>query len=108
MSATLLRLGLWIAILVLILYVVAEAFAEQPFAALISVAMLQQALVLAGLLIVAGIVARVLGKGAKVVTKNRCQVCRTPIPPGAMFCRAHLRSILHEEDDKSHMTRVKQ
>jgi hypothetical protein len=107
MSTTLLRLGLWTMILVLALYVIAESYADQPIAEMIPTAMLQQALVLSVLLLVAGIVLRILGKGAKAVRKNRCQVCRTPIPPGAIYCRAHLRSVLSDEDDKTHMTRVR-
>lgn len=107
MSNTLLRLGLWIMILVLAAFVIDASYPDHPFAELVESSMLQQVLVLAAGLIVAGIVVRVLGKGAKVVTKNRCQVCRTPIAPGAIYCRAHLRSILSDEDEKSHMTRVK-
>jgi hypothetical protein len=104
MSNTLLRLGLWTAIVVLALYVLSESYSDQAWVEMIPAAMLQQALVVAGVLIAAGIVTRILGKGAKAVRKNRCQVCRTPIPPGAIYCRAHLRSILHDEDDKAHMT----
>jgi hypothetical protein len=107
MSNTLLRLGLWIAVLVLVLFVLAEAYPDQPWSELIPRPMLQQALLLAGVLVAAGIVLRVLGKGAKAVNKPRCQVCRTPVPHGAMYCRAHLRSILHEEDEKTHMTRLR-
>jgi hypothetical protein len=107
MSNTLLRLGLWIMILVLAVYVLDASYPDQPFAELIEPSMLQQALVLAAILVVAGVVFRVLGKGAKVVTRNRCQVCRTAIAPGAIYCRAHLRSILSDEDEKTHMTRVK-
>jgi hypothetical protein len=107
MSTTLLRLGLWILILVLVLYVIDASYAEQPIADMIETSLLQQAVVLAGLLIIAGIVVRILGKGAKVVAKNRCQVCRTPIAPGAIYCRAHLRSILSDEDAKTHQTRIR-
>jgi hypothetical protein len=107
MWTTLLRLGLWILVLVLALYVLDAAYPDQEFAELIEPRMLQQAMLLAAVLIVAGIIARVAGKGAKVVIKNRCKVCRTPIAPGAMYCRAHLRDILSDEDEKSHMTRVR-
>lgn len=107
MSTTLLRAGLWTVILVLVLYVLATTYPNEPFAELIPTLMLQQALVLGGLLIVAGLVARVLGKGAKVVTKNRCRICRTPIPSGGIYCREHLRAILSEEDEKTHMTRTR-
>jgi hypothetical protein len=107
MWTTLLRLGLWITILVLALYVIDETYSEQPIAEMISTTMLQQALVVGVLLIVAGLVARIFDKGAKAVTKNRCRVCRTPIPFGAIYCRAHLRNILHEEDDKTHASRAR-
>lgn len=107
MANTLLRLGLWIMILVLALYVIDESYPDQPIAEMIPTAMLQEALALGVILVIAGIVTRILGKGAKVVKKNRCQVCRTVIPAGALFCREHLRTILTEEDEKSHMTRVR-
>ncbi len=106
MSTTVLRLGLWTLILVLAAYVLRETFAEQSFAELITTSLLTHALILAGIVILAGLVLRVLGIGAKVVGKNRCRVCRTPIPAGAMYCRAHLRSILYEEDEKTHSARI--
>jgi hypothetical protein len=106
MSTTVLRLGLWTLILVLAAYVVRETFAEQAFAELITTGMLTPVLILSGILLVAGLVLRVLGIGAKAVVKNRCRVCRTPIPAGAMYCRAHLRSILYEEDEKTHSMRI--
>ena len=107
MSTTLLRLGLWTLILVLVLYVVSETYHDQPWTEMIPANMLQQAVVVAGLLIVAGLIFRVLGIGAKVVTKNRCRVCKTPIAQGAIYCREHLRNILADEDEKTHMTRVR-
>lgn len=107
MATTLLRLGLWILILVLILYVLASSYSNEPWAELIPNAMLVQALVVASALIVAGIVLRVLDKGASVIKKNRCQVCRTAVPPGAIYCRAHLRAILQEEEERTHATKVR-
>jgi predicted nucleic acid-binding Zn ribbon protein len=108
MYATVLRLGLWILILVLALYVLSATFPDEPFAALVPDAMLQQALVLALVLIVAGVILRILGLGAKVVgPRNRCRVCRTEIVHGAIYCREHLRGILHEEDEKTHHTRIR-
>jgi len=108
MSTTLLRLGLWTLILVLVLYVLASTYPDEPFAELIPMPMLQQALVVAGVLIVAGIVVRILSGGAKVVAKkNRCRTCGVQITPGAIYCREHLRAILAEEDEKTHMTRVR-
>lgn len=106
MSNTLLRLGLWILILVLALYVLESTYSGEPWTELIPLPMLVQAMALAVVLIIAGVILRVLGVGARAVSKNRCRVCRTPIPPGAIYCRAHLRSILHEEDDKTHASRM--
>lgn len=107
MSTTLLRLGLWIMIVVLAIYVLAESFAGQEFVEHIPMAMLGQALILAAVLLVAGVIMRVVGQGAKAVIKNRCQVCRTVVPSGAIYCREHLRNILSDEDEKTHMTRVR-
>src|SRR3954454_18160780 len=107
MSSTLLRLGLWIILLVVVLYVLQQTYEEAAFADFFAPAMLQKALTLGGLLVVAGIVMRILERGAKVVTKNRCIVCRAPIDHGAIYCREHLRSILHREDERTHMTRVR-
>jgi hypothetical protein len=107
MSSTLLRLGLWTIILVLALYVMHETFESGPAAEYIMPGMLEKILVVGGLLIGAGLVVRLLEKGATVVTKNRCAVCRTPIPNGAIYCREHLRTILHREDERTHLTRVR-
>lgn len=108
MATTLLRLGLWTVILVLVLYVLATTYPEQPWAEMIPMPMLQQALTLGGIVVAAGIVLRILGRGAsKVVAKNRCHVCRKPIATGALYCREHLRSILAEEDEKTHVTRIR-
>jgi hypothetical protein len=107
MSTTLLRLGLWTLILVLALYVLATTYEEQAWTELIPMAMLRQVLLVAGAVLVLGIVVRIFDKGKKVVVKNRCRTCRTAIAPGALFCREHLRSILSAEDDKTHATRVR-
>jgi hypothetical protein len=109
MSSTLLRLGLWVTLLVIAAYVIHETYAEQQLAEYIPLPMLTKALLLGGLLIAAGIVVRVLEKGARAVggKKNRCIVCKTAIPPGAIYCRAHLRSVLQKEEDRTHMTKVR-
>lgn len=107
MSSTLLRLGLWVLVLVLGLYVLAESSEESPIRDFVPMEMLQKALGIGALLIVAGIILRMFEKTASKVLKNRCSVCRTPIPTGAIYCRAHLRNVLHEEEDKLHRTRWK-
>lgn len=107
MSSTLLRLGLWIVILTLGLYVLQQNYGEEHWMQMIPGEMLVQALGLSALLIVAGVITRVFDKGARAIAKNRCAVCRTAIPSGAIYCREHLRTILHEEDEKTHMTRLR-
>lgn len=107
MSDTILRLGLWTLILVLALFVLAETFHGEPISEMIPHKMLQQSLVVAVALIIVGVALRILGKGASAVSRNRCKVCRTTIPSGAIYCREHLRTILHDEDEKTHMTRIR-
>ena|ERR1051325_1050526 len=107
MSSTLLRLGLYTILIVIALYVVAQTYENSPVAEFIPNAMLQKALLVGVVLVVAGIIASILERGARAVTKNRCSVCRTPIPKGAIYCRAHLRRVLQTEEDKTHMTRLR-
>ena len=106
MSSTLLRLGLWIIMAVVALYVLHETYAGTQLEAYFSTALLQKALIVGGLLVVVGIVVRLAEKGAaKVVVKNRCKICKTSSPLGAIYCRQHLRSVLAREDERTHMTR---
>lgn len=107
MSSTLLRLGLWIVLLVVVLYVLQQTYEEAPFVDFFAPAMLQKALALGALLVVAGIVLRLLERGAKVIVKNRCIVCKTPIEHGAIYCRQHLREVLNREVDRTHLTRMR-
>ena len=107
MSSTILRLGLWIILLVVVMYVLQQTYEDAPFVDFFAPAMLQKALVLGGLLVIAGVVLRVLERGAKVVTKSRCVICKVPIEHGAIYCREHLRRVLSREDEKTHMTRVR-
>ncbi len=60
MASTLLRLGLWLLVIVLSLYVVHETFEESPLVEYIPMNMLQNALFLGGLLLAAGVVLRIL------------------------------------------------
>lgn len=106
MSSTLLRLGLWVILLVVAMYVLQQTFEDAPFVDFFAPAMLQKGLVLGGLLLAAGLVMRVFERGAKVVTRNRCIVCRVTVEHGAIYCRQHLRRVLSREDDRTHMTRT--
>ena len=105
MSSTLLRLGLWIIVIVLALYVVHETYENSPISEIVSMDLMQKALMVGGAAVALGFVLRLFEKGTKAVVKNRCRVCRTPIPSGAIYCRAHLRTILHEEEDRTHIGR---
>ncbi|GAC1430091.1 MAG: hypothetical protein NVSMB68_02360 [Thermoanaerobaculia bacterium] len=109
MSTTLLRLGIWIVILSLGLYVIDTSFADSPIAELITVDLLQDVFVLAGILIVAGIVMRIFDKTAgKVLHKAaRCRICNTVIPDGQIYCRDHLRGMLEREERRTQHTRVR-
>jgi len=107
MSSTLLRLGLWIIIIVLAAYVIHETYENSPIAEVVSMELMQKALMVGGAALALGVILRVFEKGTRAVVKNRCTVCRTPIPSGAIYCRAHLRNILSDEDDRTHMTRVR-
>jgi uncharacterized protein (UPF0333 family) len=107
MSSTLLRVGLWVVFIVIVLYVLQQTFEEGPLAEYVTTPMLQKALALGIVAAVAGAAMRMLEKGAKVVVKNRCVVCKTPVPRGAIYCRAHLRSVLHKEEDRSHVTHTR-
>jgi predicted nucleic acid-binding Zn ribbon protein len=107
MSSTLLRAGLWIVIIVMAAWVLHESYEGLPASEFFAPAMLQKALLVGILIIVSGLVVRMFEKTAKVVARNRCRVCRTPIAAGAIYCRAHLRNVLHDEDDRTHMTRLR-
>lgn len=107
MSSTLLRLGLWTLILILSLYVVHETYEGSSVADMIPFDMLGKAVAVAGALLAAGVIARMIEKTRKVVGKNRCRVCSTPVPQGAIYCRAHLRSVLELEDRRTHNTKIR-
>jgi len=107
MSSTLLRLGVWVILATVAAYVLHETYAETHLAEYFSTSMLQKALVVGGLLILAGVIMRAIEKGAKVITKHRCAVCRTPVPEGAIYCREHLRRVLQREDERTHMTHTR-
>jgi hypothetical protein len=94
-----------VTLLAIVAYVIHETFTEQDIAAFVPVPVMVKALALGVLLVAAGLAMRLLEGGAKAVVKNRCVVCRTPIPPGAMYCRAHLRDVLHREEDRTHAAR---
>jgi hypothetical protein len=109
MSITILRLGLWILILSLALYVVDTSFTNSPLAELVNVGLVQNVLMLGAGLFVLGIVMRIFDKTAgKVLQKSsHCRICNTVIPNGQIYCRVHLRGMLEREDRKTHSTRIR-
>ncbi len=104
MSSTLLRLGLWTLVLILGLFVIRESYSEQPIADMIPQRMLEQAMMVSALLVVAGVALKMFEKGTKVVSKGktRCTVCGKPVSAGAIYCREHLRNLLEIEDHRTH------
>jgi predicted nucleic acid-binding Zn ribbon protein len=109
MSNTVLRLGFWILIASLVVYVVDTSFSNSPFAGLISLELITDVLMLSGLLIVIGVVLKIFDKNAVKATmhKNKCRVCGTAVPQGQIYCRPHLRGMLEREDRRTHSTRVR-
>lgn len=106
MSSTLLRLGLWIAIVVLAAYVITESFEGSTIAEMIPIHLMTNVLILAAVLAIAGVIARLFER-TKEKAKNRCRVCGTPVTSGAIYCRNHLRKVLELEDRKTHNTRIR-
>lgn len=108
MSSTILRFGLYLLVLSLVMYVIDSTYETSPIAELITLPLLQKVFSVSGLLIVAGVAARIFETGAKkVAPKNRCRVCSTQIAPGAIYCREHLRGVLELEDRRTHAGRTK-
>jgi len=107
MSSTLLRLGLWIAIVVLAAYVITESFEGSTIAELIPIHLMTKVLGLAAVLAIAGVIAKLFEKTKERVSRNRCRVCGTPVTSGAIYCRNHLRKVLELEDRKTHNTRIR-
>ena len=102
MSSTVLRLGLWIILLVVAMYVLQQTFEDAPFVDFFAPAMLQKALVLGGFLVAAGIVLRILERGAKAVIKNQ----RPKPPPAAIekpasSSRTPIRRVIHDHVRRS-------
>ncbi len=103
MSSTVLRLGLWLIIVTLGLFIVDANFEDTALGDMITPTLLQHVLVLSIILAAAGAVWRIFEKAAnKVVVKNRCKVCGTPVAHGAIYCRPHLRGVLEAEDRRTH------
>lgn len=106
MSSTLLRFGLWIVLIALAFYVIHETFPEAPQSEYISAGMLQKVGAVGVGMVLLGFVLGLFQKAAAKAFKQRCTVCRRPIPHGEIYCREHLRKILEEEDERIHGMRL--
>jgi hypothetical protein len=102
MASTLLRFGLWIVLIGLALYVVHETFADAPAAEFISEPMLVKIVIVGVGMVVIGFLIKIFEKAAAKTMKQRCTVCRKPVPHGEIYCRQHLREILEQEHDRRH------
>lgn len=109
MSTTILRLGVWVLIIALALFVIDTSFTNSPLAGLISADLLTYVLIFAGALIVIGVIVRIFSRPADkaALGKNKCRVCGTAVPQGAIYCRPHLRGVLEREDRRTHNTRIR-
>lgn len=107
MSSTLLRLGLWIAILVLAAYVISESFEGSTIAEMIPMHLMTKVFGLAAALLIAGVIVKMFEKTKEKVSRSRCRICGTPVSSGAIYCRNHLRKVLEIEDRKTHNTRIR-
>ncbi len=108
MSSTLLRAGLYLLVIVFALFVIDTAFINSPLNDFVSPEMLTKAMGLAVLLTIAGAILMMMEKASRKLVKSRCVVCRTEVRPGAIYCRAHLHSVLADEDDVTHHARPRQ
>ncbi len=109
MAITILRLGLWILILSLALYVLDTSITNSPFSELVNVGLVQQVMGLGAILFVVGLIMRLFGKTANRVLQKtpHCRVCNAAIPQGQIYCRTHLRGMIEREDRKTHSTRIR-
>jgi hypothetical protein len=107
MSAALLRLGLWIILITLAMYVIRDAFSESSAYEMIQPWFLRDAAIAGAGIIAAGIVASILeNMRDKATSQSSCLVCRRPVPRGEFYCRQHLKKILEEEHDRTHGSRL--
>lgn len=100
MSGNLLRLGLWVMVAVLALYIAREAMAGSPLARSLSDELLWNAGLGAVGLIALGIL---VGIGEfihrKAFRHSFCIVCHRKIRYGDLYCREHLRTEVQQAQD---------
>ena len=94
MYITLFRTGIWVIIATLAAYVIRETYLGEMLVFL-NEQLLQRALMLGAGAIGLGVLAWI---GSKIFPKKKghCKICRQSIPPGAIYCRIHLRDVLEK------------
>ncbi|MDX1582588.1 MAG: hypothetical protein R3338_03225 [Thermoanaerobaculia bacterium] len=95
MSATILRVGLWSLVAILVAYLLAET--SQPVAGVIPDGLLMLLTQVAFGLIALGLIVWIFEK-AGFGRRSRCQICGVKIPPKSIYCRPHLNEVMEEED----------
>lgn len=102
MSRSLIRISLWALLAVIVLAFVRETLEEGPLK-LQSEKYIEVALVASLLLLAASLILFLFEKLFGGPGRNRCAVCRKRIPKPEMYCRNHLRDVINEEYDRSHL-----
>lgn len=97
MSVSILRLGLWSLVTLLVTYVLAESAPQSPVGEFLTNELLFTlgAIVLG--IIALGLIVGLVEK-ARFQSRNRCRTCGRKIPATAIYCRIHLNEVLEEED----------
>lgn len=104
MSATLLRAGLWLILIVLAGFVIRETNPGTVWEQYLPPGILQTAGAVGIVMVLTGIVMSFMGKAASKIPLSRCQVCHRSVMKGEIYCREHLRQIREEDVDRSHGT----
>ncbi|HVT44203.1 MAG TPA: hypothetical protein VMT00_07425 [Thermoanaerobaculia bacterium] len=107
MSGTLLRFGLWIILAVLAMYVLSETYENSPLREFVTPVLMQRAGGLGLALVGIGAVVSLFERAARKLNRSFCKTCGRAIPPRTLYCRQHIRSIIEDEHDRTHSTRIR-
>lgn len=94
---TIIRLGIWSLVLIMVVYVFTETAPDSPVAEIITgelLALLTKiSFGIVALGLVVGLIEKLWG-----MRRRKCKTCGRPIPSTAIYCRLHLKEVLEEED----------
>jgi len=93
MALTLFRLGIWILMAVLVVWVLRDAVLAD-FADHLSNRLLNQVGLVGLATLFLGVIAVIWEKLSAGPKKHRCKVCGKPVSAGEYYCREHLREIV--------------